>query len=62
MNYIKCGKEEGAKCVLGGKRWGEKGYYIGKYFIYIFNQNIKKLIFYLFQFHNLLFIIMKEII
>ncbi|KAF1798190.1 aldehyde dehydrogenase domain-containing protein [Mucor lusitanicus] len=28
LNYIKIGQEEGAKLALGGKRWGEKGYYI----------------------------------
>ncbi|CEP08785.1 hypothetical protein, partial, partial [Parasitella parasitica] len=28
LNYIKIGQEEGATLHLGGKRWGEKGYYI----------------------------------
>ncbi|CAO3657191.1 unnamed protein product [Mucor hiemalis] len=28
LNYIKIGEEEGAKVALGGKRWGDKGYYI----------------------------------
>jgi len=28
MNYIECGKKEGATCELGGDRVGEKGYYI----------------------------------
>lgn len=28
MNYIKLGKEEGAKCLLGGDRLGTKGYYV----------------------------------
>ncbi|KAI9354458.1 aldehyde dehydrogenase domain-containing protein [Pilaira anomala] len=28
LNYIKIGQEEGAKLAYGGKRWGEKGYYI----------------------------------
>ena len=28
MSYIDSGKKEGAKCEIGGKRWGEKGYYI----------------------------------
>merc|ERR1712157_293023 len=28
MNYIKSGKEEGAKVVLGGERQGDKGYYV----------------------------------
>lgn len=28
LNYIKIGQEEGATLVLGGKRWGKKGYYI----------------------------------
>ena len=28
MGYIKSGKEEGAKCVLGGNRHGSKGYFI----------------------------------
>ncbi|KAI7904320.1 aldehyde dehydrogenase domain-containing protein [Cokeromyces recurvatus] len=28
MNYIRIGQEEGATLALGGKRWGEKGYYI----------------------------------
>jgi NAD-dependent aldehyde dehydrogenases len=28
MGYISSGKEEGANCVLGGKRHGEKGYFI----------------------------------
>lgn len=28
MNYIAGGIREGATCKLGGKRWGEKGYYI----------------------------------
>ncbi|KAL9549992.1 hypothetical protein MBANPS3_004931 [Mucor bainieri] len=28
LNYIKMGQEEGATLLLGGKRWGNKGYYI----------------------------------
>ncbi len=28
MGYIDAGKKEGAKCVTGGDRWGDKGYYI----------------------------------
>ncbi|KAG1310975.1 hypothetical protein G6F64_004154 [Rhizopus arrhizus] len=28
MGYIESGKKEGATCYLGGKRWGDKGYYI----------------------------------
>jgi aldehyde dehydrogenase (NAD+) len=28
MGYIDAGKKEGAKCVTGGDRWGEKGYFI----------------------------------
>lgn len=28
LNYIKIGKEEGAKVAYGGNRWGNKGYYI----------------------------------
>ncbi|KAG0748628.1 hypothetical protein G6F57_006087 [Rhizopus arrhizus] len=28
LNYIKIGKEEGAKIAYGGNRWGNKGYYI----------------------------------
>lgn len=28
MSYIDSGKQEGAKCVLGGKRHGETGYFI----------------------------------
>ncbi|KAI8369237.1 aldehyde dehydrogenase domain-containing protein [Radiomyces spectabilis] len=28
MGYIEAGKKEGATCVLGGKRWGDKGYFI----------------------------------
>ena len=28
MSYIDSGKKEGAKCEIGGKRWGDKGYYI----------------------------------
>jgi aldehyde dehydrogenase (NAD+) len=28
MGYIEAGKKEGAKCVTGGDRWGEKGYFI----------------------------------
>ncbi|KAI8989344.1 aldehyde dehydrogenase domain-containing protein [Pilobolus umbonatus] len=28
LNYIKVGQQEGAKLVLGGKRWGTKGYFI----------------------------------
>jgi aldehyde dehydrogenase (NAD+) len=28
LNYVKIGQEEGAKLALGGKRWGDKGYYI----------------------------------
>jgi aldehyde dehydrogenase (NAD+) len=28
MNYINIGSEEGAECVTGGKRFGDRGYYI----------------------------------
>jgi len=28
MSYIDKGKEAGAKCLTGGKRWGKKGFYI----------------------------------
>eukprot|EP00929_Paragymnodinium_shiwhaense_P104791 TRINITY_DN694_c0_g1_i3.p1 TRINITY_DN694_c0_g1~~TRINITY_DN694_c0_g1_i3.p1 ORF type:complete len:506 (+),score=165.38 TRINITY_DN694_c0_g1_i3:66-1583(+) len=28
LSYIEAGKQEGAKCVLGGGRQGEKGYYV----------------------------------
>jgi aldehyde dehydrogenase (NAD+) len=28
MGYIEKGKEAGAKCLTGGKRWGKKGFYI----------------------------------
>jgi len=28
MGYIEIGKKEGAKCVTGGDRWGDKGYFI----------------------------------
>jgi aldehyde dehydrogenase (NAD+) len=28
LGYIDKGKESGAKCLTGGKRWGKKGYYI----------------------------------
>jgi aldehyde dehydrogenase (NAD+) len=28
LGYIEAGKKEGAKCVTGGDRWGDKGYYI----------------------------------
>merc|ERR1712087_677958 len=28
MGYIASGKEDGAKCVLGGKRLGDKGFYV----------------------------------
>ncbi len=28
MSYIDKGKDSGAKCLTGGKRWGKKGYYI----------------------------------
>lgn len=28
MSYIEKGKEAGAKCLTGGKRWGKKGFYI----------------------------------
>jgi aldehyde dehydrogenase (NAD+) len=28
MNYIQSGKDEGAECILGGGRSGEKGYYV----------------------------------
>jgi aldehyde dehydrogenase (NAD+) len=28
MSYIGKGKESGAKCLTGGKRWGKKGFYI----------------------------------
>jgi aldehyde dehydrogenase (NAD+) len=28
MRYIKLGKEEGARCLVGGERYGERGYYV----------------------------------
>jgi aldehyde dehydrogenase (NAD+) len=28
LSYIEKGKEAGAKCLTGGKRWGKKGFYI----------------------------------
>ena len=28
MGYIRLGREQGAECVTGGKRWGERGYFI----------------------------------
>lgn len=28
LGYIESGKQEGAKCETGGKRWGDKGYYV----------------------------------
>ena len=28
MNYVECGKQEGAKVITGGKRSGDKGYFI----------------------------------
>jgi aldehyde dehydrogenase (NAD+) len=28
MGYIRSGKEQGAECVTGGRRWGERGYFI----------------------------------
>ena len=28
LNYIEIGKKEGAKLLLGGKRWGNKGYFV----------------------------------
>jgi len=28
LNYIESGKTDGAKCVIGGKRWGDKGFFI----------------------------------
>jgi aldehyde dehydrogenase (NAD+) len=28
MGYIEAGKKEGAKCITGGDRWGERGYFI----------------------------------
>ncbi|XP_045529141.1 aldehyde dehydrogenase X, mitochondrial-like isoform X1 [Pieris brassicae] len=28
LNYIKAGKDEGAKCLAGGDKFGDKGYYI----------------------------------
>jgi aldehyde dehydrogenase (NAD+) len=28
MGYIESGKEEGATCYMGGKRWGDEGYFI----------------------------------
>ncbi|MEQ8211295.1 MAG: aldehyde dehydrogenase family protein [Lacipirellulaceae bacterium] len=28
LKYIDIGKAEGAKCVSGGKRWGERGYFV----------------------------------
>jgi aldehyde dehydrogenase (NAD+) len=28
MGYIESGKQQGARCVAGGRRWGDKGFYI----------------------------------
>lgn len=28
MHYIGLGKQEGAKCLTGGNRWGDRGYYV----------------------------------
>lgn len=28
MNYVECGKQEGAKVITGGKRHGKEGYFI----------------------------------
>ena len=28
LNYIEIGRNEGAQCVSGGKRWGERGYFV----------------------------------
>jgi len=28
LHYIEVGKNEGAECLTGGKRWGDRGYYI----------------------------------
>jgi aldehyde dehydrogenase (NAD+) len=28
MNFVELGKQEGAHCVTGGKRWGDKGYFV----------------------------------
>lgn len=28
LHYIELGKREGAECITGGKRWGDRGYYI----------------------------------
>lgn len=28
MSYIEAGKEQGATCYMGGKRWGDEGYFI----------------------------------
>lgn len=28
MNYVECGKQEGATVITGGKRHGKKGYFI----------------------------------
>jgi aldehyde dehydrogenase (NAD+) len=28
MSYIELGKQEGAQCITGGRRWGERGYYV----------------------------------
>lgn len=28
LHYIDLGKKEGAQCITGGKRWGDRGYYV----------------------------------
>jgi aldehyde dehydrogenase (NAD+) len=28
LHYIEVGKNEGAECLTGGKRWGDRGYYV----------------------------------
>ncbi|ORX94438.1 aldehyde dehydrogenase [Basidiobolus meristosporus CBS 931.73] len=41
MDYIELGKKEGATCELGGKRWGEVGYYIQPTIFTNVNENMK---------------------
>jgi aldehyde dehydrogenase (NAD+) len=31
LSFIQSGKDDGAKVVAGGKRWGNKGYFIGEF-------------------------------
>jgi hypothetical protein len=39
MGYIKSGKDQGANCVLGGNKWGDKGYYIGNNLFKLIKKN-----------------------